>query len=69
MSYVGFQRLKGQLAQRPGVTNPGGLAAAIGRAKYGAGAMRKAAASGTSLRGKPTKRRQMIKRFVRHHHG
>jgi hypothetical protein len=31
-----FAALKGKLAQRPGVTNPGALAAYIGRKKYGA---------------------------------
>ena len=69
MTYVGFNKLKGQLAQRPGVTNPGALSAYIGKRKYGAKEMRKAAASGKSLRGKPTKRRQAIERFVRHHNG
>ena len=73
MAYVGFQKLKGELAQRPGVTNPGALAAYIGAKKYGGAAMREAAASGTSLRGhKPkraSKRHTAIKQFVRHHHG
>lgn len=31
-----FAKLKGELASRPGVTNPGALAASIGRKKYGA---------------------------------
>ncbi len=48
--YVGFAKLKGQLAQRRGVTNPGALAAAIGRKKYGAKTFNRAAASGRSLR-------------------
>jgi hypothetical protein len=30
-----FAALKGKLASRPGVTNPGALAAFIGRKKYG----------------------------------
>jgi hypothetical protein len=30
-----FAALKGKLAGRPGVTNPGALAASIGRKKYG----------------------------------
>lgn len=33
--YIGFQKLEGQLAQRKGVRDPGALAAAIGRKKYG----------------------------------
>ncbi len=45
--YVGFNKLKGQLAHRPGVTNPGGLAAHIGNLKYG----KKAMASGKKLKG------------------
>jgi hypothetical protein len=31
-----FAALKDKLAERPGVTNPGALAASIGRKKYGA---------------------------------
>ena len=31
-----FQNLKEKLAQEPGVRNPGAVAAAIGRRKYGA---------------------------------
>lgn len=30
-----FQKLKSELSHREGVTNPGALAAAIGRKKYG----------------------------------
>jgi hypothetical protein len=33
-SYVGFDKLKGELAQRPGVKSPGALAAFIGRRKF-----------------------------------
>jgi len=51
MAYVGFNKLKGQLAQRPGVTNPGALAAFIGRKKYSAKKFNKAAAKGQSLKG------------------
>lgn len=72
MSYVGFDKLKGELAQRPGVKNPAALAAYIGAKKYGAGAMHKAAGKGTSLRGhKPVnaKRHAMIERFAKHHGG
>jgi hypothetical protein len=72
MAYVGFNKLKGQLAQRPGVTIPGGLAAYIGERKFGAKAMRQAASKGASLRGhrpKKTARHQAIQRFVKHHHG
>ena len=33
--YIGFAKLKGQLARKPGVKNPAAVAAAIGRKKYG----------------------------------
>jgi hypothetical protein len=56
MAYEGFAKLKGQLAHRPGVTNPGALAAYIGRKKYGASKFNQAAASGTSMRGDAIKR-------------
>lgn len=42
-----FAALKSKLAQQPGVTNPGALAASIGRKKYGAKKMNKMAAAGT----------------------
>lgn len=41
-----FKKLKGQLAKRKDVTNPGALAAAIGRKKYGASRMAKMSAAG-----------------------
>ena len=41
-----FQALKSKLAKEPGVKNPGAVAAAIGRNKYGAGAMTKMATKG-----------------------
>jgi hypothetical protein len=47
--YVGFDKLKGELAQRPGVTDPGALAAAIGRKKYGKKRFQKHAATGASF--------------------
>lgn len=69
-SYIGFDQLKSQLAHRPGVTNPAGLAAAVGRRKYGAPAMRHAAKTGHSLKGhRPAKKRsgreEKIAMFVR----
>lgn len=51
MAYIGFDKLKSQLAARGGVTNPGALAAAIGKKKYGKKKFNKAAASGQSLKG------------------
>ena len=41
-----FKALKGKLSKRPGVTSPGGLAAYIGRRKYGAGRFANLAAAG-----------------------
>jgi hypothetical protein len=41
-----FAALKSKLGKRPGVTNPGALAAYIGRKKYGAKKMAKMAAAG-----------------------
>jgi hypothetical protein len=41
-----FNQLKAKLAKRPGVTDPGGLAASIGRKKFGPKNMAKAAAIG-----------------------
>jgi len=46
-----FAALKAKLAGRKGVTNPGALAASIGRKKYGAKKMAKMSAKGRS-RGK-----------------
>lgn len=48
MAYVGFDNLKKKLAAK-GIKNPGGLAAKIGRAKYGAKKFNAAAASGKKL--------------------
>lgn len=41
-----FAALKSQLAERRGVTNPGALAAYIGRKKYGASRFAKLGAQG-----------------------
>jgi len=41
-----FAALKEKLAARPGVTNPGALAASIGRKKYGAARFAKFSAQG-----------------------
>lgn len=62
MAYVGFDKLKGELAHQKGVTNPGALAAYIGRKKYGAKAMGKAAKSGHSL-----EHHKALKHFVKKH--
>jgi hypothetical protein len=41
-----FEKLQGELDKRKGVTNPGALAAYIGRKKYGAKRMASMAAAG-----------------------
>lgn len=46
MAYVGFESLKKKLSHEKGVDNPGAVAAAIGRKKYGEGKMAKASAFG-----------------------
>lgn len=52
MAYEGFAKLKGELAKKGGVDNPGAVAASIGRKKYGAKKFNKAAAAGRKLGGK-----------------
>lgn len=47
--YLGFKKLEGSLAGQKGVTDPAGLAAAIGRKKYGKKKFQKAAAKGKKL--------------------
>jgi hypothetical protein len=54
VAYVGFAKLKGKIAAEGGARNPGAVAAAVGRKKYGKKAMSKAAASGKSLKGHKT---------------
>jgi hypothetical protein len=51
MAYKGFSELKEEIAERGGTKNPGAVAAAIGRKKYGKARFQKAAASGTKMRG------------------
>lgn len=45
-AYVGFEKLKQKIAARGGVDNPGAVAAAIGRKKYGKGAFQEMASRG-----------------------
>ncbi len=51
MPYVGFSKLKSQIAAKGDVRNPGAVAASIGRKKYGAKAFQHAASTGASMRG------------------
>lgn len=57
MTYVGFDKLKSELAGRKGVTDPGGLAAYIGRKKDGAAAFNAAARNGRKLKPRSRKHR------------
>jgi hypothetical protein len=41
-----FKKLKGELAKKKGIRDPGAVAASIGRKKYGAKKMSKMAAKG-----------------------
>lgn len=56
MAYEGFQKLEGKLAGKPGVTNPGALAAVVGRKKYGSKKFNAAAADHRALRGAAAKK-------------
>jgi hypothetical protein len=51
MGYQGFAKVKASVAKDPSIRNPGAVAAAIGRKKYGKKTFQKAAAAGKSLRG------------------
>lgn len=52
MAKGAFKKLEGKLAARPGVRNPGALAAFIGDKKYGKKAMESGAKSGKPVSGK-----------------
>jgi hypothetical protein len=54
MAYQGFKKVEASIAAKGDVRNPGAVAAAIGRRKYGKKAFQKAAASGHSLKGHKT---------------
>lgn len=47
-----FQKLENSLSKRPGVTDPGALAASIGRKKYGAEKMSEMSAKGRAREAK-----------------
>lgn len=56
MAYLGFNKLKAKVA-KGGASNPGAVAAAIGRKKYGKKKFQAAAAKGKKLKGaKPAKK-------------
>lgn len=47
-----FEKLSSKLSKRPGVNNPGALAAYIGQRKYGLSKMQKMAAAGRQRKGR-----------------
>lgn len=49
MAYEGFKKLTGELSKQKGIKNPTGLAAVIGRRKYGKANFQKHAAKGESF--------------------
>lgn len=49
MGYIGFSKLKSQIASKGKVRDPGAVVASIGRKKYGAKKFQKAAAAGRKL--------------------
>lgn len=49
MGYVGFKKLKEKLAHKPGIKDPGAVAASIGMKKYGKKKFEKAAHEGKSM--------------------
>lgn len=49
MAYIGFKKLKEMLSKK-GIKNPGGLAAKIGRKKFGGKEFNEAAAEGNKMR-------------------
>jgi hypothetical protein len=54
MAYVGFAKLKGEIAAKGGARNPGAVAYSIGKKKYGAKAMQHGASTGHALKGLKT---------------
>jgi hypothetical protein len=55
--YIGFEKLKKKIAAKGGVSDPGAVAAAVARKKYGNKKVQKAAASGKKMKGmKPKKK-------------
>ena len=51
MGYMGFAKLRDKLDKKKGIKDPGALAAAIGRAKYGKSRFQQYAAAGKKMKG------------------
>jgi hypothetical protein len=70
VAYVGFDKLKSQIAARGGAADAGAGAASIGRKKYGKRRFQNAAARKRRLRGaKRDRRSQLIAQFQAKHAG
>jgi hypothetical protein len=68
MAYVGFNKLKAKVAAG-GAKNPGAVAAAIGRKKYGKKKFQKAAAKGEKMKSmKPLHKADKPERLARASH-
>jgi hypothetical protein len=67
MSYVGFDKLKSEIATKGGVSNPGAVAAAIGRKKYGKKKFQTAAAAHKKMKGMSATRKKRLSSFVKKH--
>lgn len=50
MAYMGFKKLETKLGRNKKISDPGAVAASIGRHKYGKKSFQAHAASGTSMR-------------------
>lgn len=57
MPYVGFDKLKSKIAKKGNVSDPGAVAASIGRKKYGKAKFQKAAAAGKKMKGMAPKKK------------
>ena len=58
--YVGFNKLKAKIAAKGGVRNPGAVAAAIGRKKYGKDKFQKAAAEDHKMKGMKKEEEEIV---------
>jgi hypothetical protein len=65
MSYVGFKKLKAEIASKGNVRDPGAVAASVGREKYGKKKFQSAAAKGKKMKGMSAKRKKQLSGFVK----
>jgi hypothetical protein len=65
MSYVGFNKLKAEIASKGNVRDAGAVAASIGRKKYGKKKFQAAAAKGEKMKGMSAKRNKLYGSFIK----